>query len=82
MTIISICVIINLTNYTTLKKFPYFLKIVLDKRIKIVYTIKADEKQHTSGCSAAGSAPHLGCGCRRFDSCHSDHTEEIRTLTS
>ena len=26
-----------------------------------------------SGCSAAGSAPALGAGCRRFESCHSDH---------
>ena len=25
-----------------------------------------------SGCSAAGSAPALGAGCRRFKSCHSD----------
>ena len=26
-----------------------------------------------SGCSAVGSAPALGAGCRRFESCHSDH---------
>ncbi len=26
-----------------------------------------------SGCSAVGSAPGLGPGCRRFESCHSDH---------
>ena len=26
-----------------------------------------------SGCSAVGSAPALGAGCRRFKSCHSDH---------
>ena len=26
-----------------------------------------------SGCSAAGSAPALGAGCRKFESCHSDH---------
>ena len=25
-----------------------------------------------SGCSAVGSAPALGAGCRRFESCHSD----------
>ena len=48
------------------------MKISIDKQNKIVYTIKADKKVNTSGCSAAGSAPHLGCGCRRFDSCHSD----------
>ena len=28
-----------------------------------------------SGCSAVGSAPALGAGCRRFESCHSDHGE-------
>ena len=27
----------------------------------------------TSGCSAAGSAPALGAGCREFKSLHSDH---------
>ena len=26
----------------------------------------------TPGCSAVGSAPALGAGCRRFESCHSD----------
>ena len=26
-----------------------------------------------SGCCAVGSAPALGAGCRRFESCHSDH---------
>ena len=28
-----------------------------------------------SGCSAVGSAPGLGPGCRRFESCHSDQTK-------
>ena len=28
-----------------------------------------------SGCGAVGSARHLGCRCRRFEPCHSDHTE-------
>ena len=28
-----------------------------------------------SGCSAVGSAPALGAGCRRFKSCHSDQSE-------
>ena len=28
-----------------------------------------------TGCSAVGSAPALGAGCRRFESCHSDHAE-------
>ncbi len=27
-----------------------------------------------SGCSAVGSAPALGAGCRRFKSCHSDQS--------
>ncbi len=26
-----------------------------------------------SGCSAVGSAPALGAGCREFESLHSDH---------
>ena len=30
-----------------------------------------------TGCSAVGSAPALGAGCRRFESCHSDQTLEI-----
>ena len=29
-----------------------------------------------SGCSAAGSAPALGAGCRRFKSCHSDQKRQ------
>ena len=29
-------------------------------------------KLNISGCSAVGSAPALGAGCRRFESCHSD----------
>ena len=53
------------------------MKISIDKQNKIVYTIKADKKVNTSGCSAAGSAPHLGCGCRRFDSCHSDQNSSF-----
>ena len=32
----------------------------------------------TSGCSAVGSAPALGAGCRRFESCHSDHQRRPR----
>ena len=30
-----------------------------------------------SGCSAAGSAPALGAGCRRFESCHSDQKRGV-----
>ena len=30
-------------------------------------------KNSITGCSAVGSAPALGAGCRRFESCHSDH---------
>ncbi len=50
----------------------YFFTI--DKSNKMIYTIKADKKLHTSGCSADGSALALGARCRRFDSCHSDHS--------
>ena len=32
-------------------------------------------KFNTSGCSAVGSAPGLGPGCRRFESCHSDQQQ-------
>ena len=32
------------------------------------------ETKQITGCSAAGSAPALGAGCRRFESCHSDHS--------
>ena len=35
------------------------------------YKIKVDIK--ISRCSAGGSAPALGAGCRRFESCHLDH---------
>ena len=31
-----------------------------------------NDKLNISGCSAVGSAPALGAGCRRFESCHSD----------
>ena len=34
----------------------------------------------TSGCSAAGSAPALGAGCREFKSLHSDQITQVRTL--
>ena len=30
-------------------------------------------KNRISRCSADGSAPALGAGCRRFESCHLDH---------
>ena len=33
-----------------------------------------------SGCSAVGSAPALGAGCRRFESCHSDHLSSKNRL--
>ena len=33
------------------------------------------DKNQITGCSADGSAPALGAGCRRFESCHSDHAE-------
>ena len=32
------------------------------------------DKNQITGCSADGSAPALGAGCRRFKSCHSDHS--------
>ena len=35
--------------------------------------VHADVQRLIAGCSAAGSAPALGAGCRRFESCHSDH---------
>ena len=35
------------------------------------YKKKVDIK--ISRCSAGGSAPALGAGCRRFESCHLDH---------
>ena len=34
-----------------------------------------------SGCSAVGSAPALGAGCRRFESCHSDHDGVTRKMS-
>ena len=38
-----------------------------------------DCQDKQSGCSAVGSVPGLGPGCRRFESCHPDksHQEEI-----
>ena len=33
-----------------------------------------------SGCSAVGSAPALGAGCRRFESCHSDHKSTVISI--
>ena len=33
-----------------------------------------------SGCSAVGSAPHLGCGCRVFESRHSDHKPHYKAI--
>ena len=64
-------------SHSPLKKSQIKIKLPIDKSNKILYTIKADKKVHTSGCSAAGSAPHLGCGCRRFDSCHSDQNSSF-----
>ena len=31
------------------------------------------QQKYLSGCSAVGSAPALGAGCREFESRHSDH---------
>ena len=35
------------------------------------------DKNQITGCSADGSAPALGAGCRRFESCHSDQKRLI-----
>ncbi len=35
-------------------------------------------KINISGCSAAGSAPALGAGCRTFEPCHSDQAPRNR----
>ena len=37
-------------------------------------------KKSITGCSAVGSAPALGAGCRRFESCHSDHLSQKNRL--
>ena len=37
-------------------------------------------KNSITGCSAVGSAPALGAGCRRFESCHSDHLSQKNRL--
>ena len=34
----------------------------------------------TSGCSAVGSAPALGAGCREFEPLHSDHVKILVNL--
>ena len=36
------------------------------------------ESQSITGCSAVGSAPALGAGCREFESPHSDQESECR----
>ena len=33
-----------------------------------------------SGCSAVGSVPGLGPGCRRFESCHPDESPSVCKL--
>ena len=35
-----------------------------------------------TGCSAVGSVPGLGPGCRRFESCHPDEERIIQVILS
>ena len=37
------------------------------------------KKSNISGCSAVGSAPALGAGCRGFESLHSDQKRDCLT---
>lgn len=37
-------------------------------------------KNAFSGCGAVGSARRLGRRCRRFEPCHSDHLNQVRTF--
>ena len=47
----------------------------------IIVNAVGNSVNYLSGCSAAGSAHVWGAWCRRFKSCHSDHTEcSYRTL--
>ena len=38
------------------------------------------ETKYPSGCSAVGSAPALGAGCREFEPLHSDHVKNLVNL--
>ena len=43
-------------------------------------TSRINKLNNITGCSAVGSAPALGAGCRRFESCHSDHLSQKNRL--
>ena len=54
------------TAIKCLKKYKNFYSKVWENTTSRI-------KNSITGCSAVGSAPALGAGCRRFESCHSDH---------
>ena len=56
----------------------YFLMGYND-RVACVGSSPAARHGRIPGCSAVGSAPALGAGCRGFKSLHSDHSEQGQT---
>ena len=52
-----------------------YLATFLNMR-KVCASDRGRSAKSISGCSAVGSAPALGAGCRRFESCHSDQILE------
>ena len=61
-----------------------FDHIIDHRQEKLWFSLSAwyNGKNWISGCSGVGTAPHLGCGDRTFESCHSDQTMIIRTTLS
>ncbi len=61
--------------FIALPKHTYFFTVISSLLLLHTYffTITYYFSLQISGCSAAGSAPALGAGCREFESLHSDH---------
>ena len=65
---------------TQIKKNIFYKNLLTNDFIyAIILSVKC-AGHHEPGCSAVGSAPALGAGCRRFKSCHSDHYGGIAQL--
>ena len=68
------------SRYNFSKKIFFYKNLLTNDFIyAIIISVKC-AGHHEPGCSAVGSAPALGAGCRRFKSCHSDHYGGIAQL--
>ena len=70
---------------------PYFMdkfkkmlrkNLVVRKNFVPLHPQLSNKGVADTGCSAVGSVPGLGPGCRRFESCHPDEERIIQVILS